>query len=231
MFASPKAKPLLIGLGVTALAALSSRAVPVEYAANLVALIFAGSTYLLVLNKSSQLAASHGLVFGGVFEPQPLSAPRIARELGGALGWALLGCAVTFPAFWLGYRLWFGLDAPFTFALPTGFVDLALAQLLVIALPEEMFYRGYLQSALSVTDERTLNVFGAKFGLGVLLSSAVFALGHLLATPNVSRLAVFFPSLVFAWLRVRTRGVGSGVLYHALCNLFSATLAHGYGLD
>lgn len=231
MFASPKAKPLSIGLGVTALAALSSRAVPVEYAANLVALIFAGSTYLLVLNKSSQLAASHGLAFGGVFEPQPLSAARIARELGAALGWALVGCAVTFPAFWLGYRLWFGLDAPFTFELPTGFVDLALAQLLVIALPEEMFYRGYLQSALSVTDERTLNVFGAKFGLGILLSSAVFALGHLLATPNVSRLAVFFPSLVFAWLRVRTRGVGSGVLYHALCNLFSATLAHGYGLD
>ena len=53
------------------------------------ALIFAGSTYLLVLNKSSQLAASHGLAFGGVFEPQPLSAARIARELGAALGWAL----------------------------------------------------------------------------------------------------------------------------------------------
>jgi membrane protease YdiL (CAAX protease family) len=70
-----------------------------------------------------------------------------------------------------------------------------------------------------------------KFGVGLLLSSAVFALGHLLATPAASRLAVFFPSLVFGWLRVRTGGVGAGVFYHALCNLFSATLAQGYALD
>jgi uncharacterized protein len=231
MTESSIAKPIVIGLGVTALAALASRIAPAEHAANIVAAIFVGATYFLVLNKSFTIAANHGMRFGGMFEPQPLSAARIARELATALGWALVLALLSFPAFWLGYRSWFGVDAEFEFALPEGFLDLALAQLLVIALPEEMFYRGYLQSQLAAKEVRTVTVFGAKLGASVLLSSAIFALGHLLATPNASRLAVFFPSLLFGWLRSRTGGIGSSVVYHALCNLFSATLAHGYGLD
>ena len=43
-----------------------------------------------------------------------------------------------------------------------------------------------------------------------------------------ARLAVFFPSLVFGFLRVRTRGIGASMLFHALCNLFSAYLLHSY---
>ena len=35
-----------------------------------------------------------------------------------------------------------------------------------------------------------------------------------------------------AWARAfAAGGVGASVLFHAMCNLFSATLAHGYGLD
>jgi membrane protease YdiL (CAAX protease family) len=41
---------------------------------------------------------------------------------------------------------------------------------------------------------------------------------------------VFFPALVFGWMRARTGGIGAAVLFHALCNIFSATLARGYGL-
>ena len=44
-----------------------------------------------------------------------------------------------------------------------------------------------------------------------------------------ARLAVFFPSLLFGWMRSRTRGIGAGVAFHAMCNIFSETLMRGYG--
>ncbi len=61
------------------------------------------------------------------------------------------------------------------------------------------------------------------------MTSAIFALGHLLTIHDPGRLAVFFPSLVFGWLRARTGGVGASIAFHALCNLFSATLLQAYG--
>jgi len=137
---------------------------------------------------------------------------------------------VTFPAFWLGYRLWFGVEAAFDPVPRPGFADELLGQLLVIALPEEMFYRGYLQTRLERAFDNKLRLLGAQVGAGVLLTSAIFAVGHFLSTPDAARLAVFFPSLLFGWLRARTGAIGSAVLYHAACNLFSSYLAHGYGL-
>jgi membrane protease YdiL (CAAX protease family) len=41
---------------------------------------------------------------------------------------------------------------------------------------------------------------------------------------------VFFPSLLFGWLRARTGGIGAGTAYHASCNLFASLLGRGYGL-
>jgi membrane protease YdiL (CAAX protease family) len=102
---------------------------------------------------------------------------------------------------------------------------------LVIALPEEAFFRGYLQSALDGRWKgRSWRILGADLGPGWLLSAAIFAVGHVLTIPNPARLAVFFPALLFGWMRARTGGVGAAVLFHAMCNLFSMWLAHGYGL-
>jgi membrane protease YdiL (CAAX protease family) len=100
-----------------------------------------------------------------------------------------------------------------------------------IALPEELFYRGYLQSALDRAWAPRVTILGAKVGAGLLVASAIFALGHLFTTPNPARLAVFFPALLFGWLRARTGGIGASVLFHATCNLFSATVARGYGFS
>jgi uncharacterized protein len=222
--------PVLIGIGVTLLAALVSRVAPVEHAANAVAVVFAGATYALVLRHDAARIGAYGLALGGLFEPAPLSAARMGRDFARALRWCLLLAAITLPLFWVGYRLWFGVATDFEWPAGAGWWDDVLGQLLVIALPEEMFYRGYLQSALKSWDTKTVRVLGAEIGLGLVLSSVIFALGHVLSTPHPARLAVFFPSLLFGWLRARTGGIGSGVLYHALCNLFSSTLAYGYGL-
>jgi membrane protease YdiL (CAAX protease family) len=105
--------------------------------------------------------------------------------------------------------------------------DLALrlaVQLLVVALPEELFYRGFLQTAWERTDPGAgVRVLGARLGKGFLATQALFALGHLVVL-QPWRLATFFPGLLFGWLRARTGDVAAGVWFHALSNLFIALL-------
>ncbi|MGH7327213.1 MAG: myxosortase family intramembrane protease, partial [Polyangiaceae bacterium] len=104
------------------------------------------------------------------------------------------------------------------------------AQLFVIALPEEAFYRGYLQSRLDDVFTSRWNLAGASVTPSIVITSAIFALGHLATVHDPSRLAVFFPSLVFGWLRARTKGVGASIFFHAFCNIFSELLGRGFGL-
>lgn len=99
-------------------------------------------------------------------------------------------------------------------------LNLVLVQLLLVALPEEVFYRGYLQTRLDAVFPRTRRLFGVEIHPASLFwTSALFALGHFLVIPHPQRLAVFFPSLLFGWLRAAGGGVAAGVLYHAACNL------------
>jgi hypothetical protein len=121
--------------------------------------------------------------------------------------------------------------------LPDGLALRALLQLLVVALPEELFYRGYVQTALGRSRSqagdggppRTVRVLGADLGPGFLLTQALFALGHL-ATFQPWRLGTFFPGLLFGWLRARTGGLAAPVFLHALANLFLQVLeASFYG--
>jgi uncharacterized protein len=112
--------------------------------------------------------------------------------------------------------------------LPPGFALLALSQLVVVAIPEELFFRGYLMERLERVWPPTRRLFGAPVGLALVASSALFALGHLLVIPNPQRLAVFFPALVFGWMRSRTGSIAAGATFHALCNIVSDVLHTSY---
>jgi membrane protease YdiL (CAAX protease family) len=162
-------------------------------------------------------------------DPEPIDARRLARDAITALAWALACAVVVFPAFWVGYRLWWRPEQAFLPASPPA-VDVVLGQLLGVALPEEAFYRGYLQTELDRGRGRRLRVLGAELGPGVVVSAALFAVGHVLTVLNPARLAVFFPALVFGWLRAKTRGIGAALAFHAMCNLFAEYLAQSYGL-
>jgi hypothetical protein len=67
-------------------------------------------------------------------------------------------------------------------------------------------------------------LLGAPIGYAWLISSVLFALGHVLVDFNPQRLAVFFPGLVFGWMRAATGSLAAGAVYHALCNLLSDVL-------
>jgi membrane protease YdiL (CAAX protease family) len=160
-----------------------------------------------------------------------------------------LGC--TWPLFFAGFLLFYGvlcsgnlvqsladLLAPicppwpgvqgFSLRLPAGFAMLALSQLLVVALPEEVFFRGYLMSRLEERWPSRTRLWGASVGWPLIVSSLLFGLGHFLVEFQPARLAVVFPALVFGWMRKRTGSLAPAAVFHALCNLFSETLHRSF---
>jgi membrane protease YdiL (CAAX protease family) len=105
-----------------------------------------------------------------------------------------------------------------------GFVrDLAIG-VFAIALPEEVFHRGYLMSALEQRWPPTRKLFGVPFGWAAVISSTLFALGHLVTIPGAHRLATFFPALAFAWLWRRSGSLWAPALFHAGANLLMELL-------
>ena len=223
-------KPLAAAALTTAAVTAASYLAPERWAATLVGVGFLASTWWLVLRHDELRVRAYGLSLGGLLEPSRLDARRLARDALSATGWALLMMALTFPPFVIGYHRYWHVHGPFVFRLPPSLFDEIAGQLVVIALPEEAFFRGYLQTALDRVFPPRTRVLGADLGLGWLLSAVIFAVGHVLTIRHPARLAVFFPALLFGWLRRRTGGVGAGILFHASCNLFSATLGRGFGL-
>jgi membrane protease YdiL (CAAX protease family) len=116
-----------------------------------------------------------------------------------------------FPSAWISY---WGL----------GFVQAVAVGLFAIALPEEVFHRGYLMSALELRWPPKRKLFGVPFGWAAVFSSFLFALGHLISDPNPARLATFFPSLVFAWLWRRSDSLWAPALFHVASNLLMDVL-------
>jgi hypothetical protein len=215
----------------TAVVAALSYLAPLAHSATLVGLAFLGATWLLVLRGDEADIRHHGLSLGGLLEPVAIEPRRLARSAAVALAWVVGVSLVIFPPFVVGYRIYWHVAAPFSFRLPASVSDEVLGQALVIGLPEEAFYRGYLMTALDDTWGTPWRFLGARLGWGWLVSSALFAVGHVVTEPHPARLAVFFPALLFGWLRARTGGVGAPALLHAVCNLFASALARGFGLS
>jgi hypothetical protein len=226
------ARPLLAALSVTALVTALSWLMPSKHAATAVGLGFLASTYWLVMRDDEDEVAHHGLSLGGLFERTAISPRRLVTDGVTALAWALGFAAVVFPLFVKGYALYWHPKQAYHFVLPPRLWDDLAGQVLVIALPEEAFFRGYLQTALDDATPARLKFrfLGAVIGPSLLATSAIFAFGHLLTEPRAARLAVFFPSLLFGWLRARTGGIGAGLAFHAFCNVLVGFLAHGFGL-
>ena len=103
-----------------------------------------------------------------------------------------------------------------------------LVHLGLVALPEEWFFRGYLLARLDQRMGRPWRLLGVSVGPGLILSSLAFALLHPILIPGAHRLLVFFPALLFGWLREKTGNIGAAVVVHAACNLLQALAAQAY---
>jgi membrane protease YdiL (CAAX protease family) len=233
-----------LAIGGLALAKLASLAEPTGLlAANLAGV----AAFLFVALPDARLRA-RGETWAACGVPlHGFADPRTWRAFGRGALVALAAAAVIFPLFAAGFWAYAELlpllpeglarvVAPYAGApsfaprLPDRLALLALVQLLVVALPEEMFYRGWMQTAWARSaPERGVTVLGARLGAGFLWTQLLFAAGHLVVL-QPWRLATFFPGLLFGWLRERTGGVAAPVVLHALSNVFIATLeASFYG--
>jgi membrane protease YdiL (CAAX protease family) len=228
-----------LAVGGLALAKLLSWAEPSgTLAANLAGI----AAFLFVVLPDARLRArgerwqDHGVPWHGLADARTWRA-----GVRGALQ-GLLVCAVVFPlfaaAFWVYAehvrpalpgalsRVLAPYAGPARFALraPPDLPVFVLVQLLVVALPEELFYRGWMQTAWARTDpSRGVTVLGARLGAGFVRTQALFALGHLVVL-QPWRLGTFFPGLLFGWVRARTGSVVAPIVVHALSNLLVRTL-------
>jgi membrane protease YdiL (CAAX protease family) len=109
--------------------------------------------------------------------------------------------------------------------LPPDLAMATAAQLIVVALPEELFFRGYVQGRLEDALPPTRKLGGARLGWAWIAQAALFALGHYLVTFEPQMLTRFFPGLAFGWMFARTRSILASTLFHAACNLLMSALA------
>jgi membrane protease YdiL (CAAX protease family) len=246
MSARPGREVTLVFVAVTAATVLISalgRVPPLDqYVQLLVAALFLWTALQLGQRQPNGLAR-YGLRLGGLLEaPEqpPAGLAGSAVDLAGALARAVgpgvreaavaLGvAAVVFPPFALGFYFWHAPARGFSLHLPEQPAWYLLTQLLMVGLPEEALFRGYFQGRLSERFPRRVRVVGASLSLPALLLQAVlFGLIHFAVDLDPARLAVFFPALLFGWLRDLRGGIGAALVLHALCNLFSDVLVRGW---
>ncbi len=161
----------------------------------------------------------------GVRDTLRRALPALLREL----GVALLVALIVFPPFVLAFWLWHSPVHPFTWQVPHNPADFVLSQVLVVALPEEALFRGYFQTRLQDLFSTRIRLLGVTLSLPALVIQALlFALLHFFVAFDPGRLTVFFPGLVFGWMRSLRGGIGAAIWFHALCNLLSEILSRGY---
>src|SRR5512140_3017709 len=90
---------------------------------------------------------------------------------------------------------------------------MAAHHLLLVALPEEVFFRGYLYDAFEESGREP-----------VLPVALLFAIGHFAIAPTPFRLLTFFPALLLGWGRKRSRNVYVPTGLHFLYNLFPSLI-------
>ena len=124
----------------------------------------------------------------------------------------LLLILVAYIAVLKGYTLYSNKE----FGLRDFTISFILVQFLLIAIPEEVFFRGFLQKSFGNTIK------------AVFFVSFLFAIAHLITVCGTGRVSslgcgqnalTFFPSIVMGYLYVKTETLWSSIIFHFLANL------------
>lgn len=109
---------------------------------------------------------------------------------------------------------------------PPGTLSLewCVVQWLVVGLPEELFFRGFLLAKLEQRFPPRRRLLGGGIGLALVLSSLAFALIHLPKEGDPRALATFFPGLLFGWLRSATGSILASTITHGASNILARAL-------
>lgn len=110
------------------------------------------------------------------------------------------------------------------------FVDVILYHLLYVALPEEFFYRGYVQGRLDRIFPHRWTTLGVSWGWSLPLTAVLFTAGHSIVELRWWHFSILFPALLFGWIRARSPNVVASTLFHAACNITMVLLDTAYGV-
>ena len=162
-----------------------------------------------------------------VDRPETADAPAQERDAwwAAALKSGLEGtgvCLVVLPLYLaVQYGLSRGVDlVQWRFAPPPDLTASLATNVIVVAIPEELFFRGILQPGLDGLSPRRWTVLRARTGPGLFAAAALFGLCHVILQPaNVTAWLVVVPGLLFGWLYARRRSIVGPVICHVACNL------------
>lgn len=151
-------------------------------------------------------------------------------QLARSIGWFLLVSVIIFPLIETGNRYfqYYFFHLRYLGGHYRGMANAALFHLLLVALPEEFFFRGYMQFQLDRIWGKPWRLLGANIGWSLLVTSLFFAFSHSLIHQQWWHFSIFFPALLFGWLREKTGAITASVLFHALCNVYSFWVVSNY---
>jgi membrane protease YdiL (CAAX protease family) len=132
-----------------------------------------------------------------------------------------LACAIFLPPFVAGFFAYqlLARGEHLVFHFPRRLAQEAAANFLYLALPEEFLFRGYLQQRLGRVLPGTWKFLRFEVPVAGVACAALFALAHVTYDAGWQRGLVFFPALVFAWLRRRSGTIVAPTLFHGTCNV------------
>lgn len=111
----------------------------------------------------------------------------------------------------------------------TFFTQGFLTQLIAVALPEEFFFRGYFQEKLGTFFKPKWKIFGVSLGYAWPLTAIIFSFAHSVIHIQWWHFSIFFPALLFGWLREKTGSITAPILFHTFCNCWTVWFTHSYG--
>jgi membrane protease YdiL (CAAX protease family) len=109
-------------------------------------------------------------------------------------------------------------------AVQTLSLEWCAVEVVVVALPEELFFRGFLLRLLEQRFPPTRRWKGGGIGLALVLSAIAFSLVHLPKDGDPRALATFFPGLLFGWMRSSTGSILASTATHASANILIRAL-------
>ena len=150
---------------------------------------------------------------------------RIGR-LGLTLRVLCTTCVIVFPLLFVGVFVLkkFEVQLPLCPVIPEkGWISWLVYQFMYVAVAEEMFFRGYLQS--NVLCLLTMSIQKSRDFLeliGIIVSAMAFAISHSVLLGNIMPIITFFPGLIFGWLLVKTKSLLAPIIFHGLANVYYA---------
>ena len=182
------------------------------------------------ISKSAWLIVP-GILMAATFIPTAIKKRRFA-EIGWGisqirlslitLAWTCIAVfPVTFFALWLLKH--YGLELPPKPVLPQNHQWLCwlIYQFMYVAVAEEVFFRGYLQSnILRLAGTVIAGQYRLQQWTSIVLSAAFFALAHIAVQGHIISVLTFLPGLILGWLFIRTKLLLAPILFHGLANIY-----------